>query len=187
MLILANTVLMMLERHPMPAYEAEIIELGNLAFFAAYSFEMLLKLVALGCSRYWAEPFNCFDGVVVLMSAAEIATTTLRFELGLNAQALRAFRLLRIFKLARQWRSLSVVIQSLLTTLVAVRDLIIVLVLTLFVFALLGMQVCAHVYVSCVVRVRVCRACACACACACVRVCVCVRACMRVARCMSRA
>ena len=47
MLILANTVLMMLERHPMPAYEAEIIELGNLAFFAAYSFEMLLKLVAL--------------------------------------------------------------------------------------------------------------------------------------------
>ena len=70
---------------------------------------------------------------------------TLTRTLTPNLQVLRAFRLLRVFKLARSWSSLYMVIRSLLSTLASLRDLLVVLLLFLFVFALLAMQVSARV------------------------------------------
>ena len=139
-LIGVNTLVMMLERHPMPASERELIEHANLVFFCAYVIEMALKLCALGVNEYLADNFNRFDGLVVLLSCAEIATTYLYIDLGLNTQVLRAFRLLRVFKLARSWNSLFVVIRTLLNMLSILGDLLVVLFLVLFVFAMLGMQ-----------------------------------------------
>ena len=140
-LILANTVLMMCETHPQPQRKTELIELGNLIFFGCYTLEMLIKLTVLGLAEYLAEPFNRFDGAIVILSGAEIVMSYLHLDYGLlNAQVLRTFRLLRIFKLARSWNNLYVVISSLLLTLAHLRDLLIVLLLWLFVCALLGMQ-----------------------------------------------
>ena len=139
-LILANTGIMMLESHPQPAYQAELIEYANLVFFGCYAVEMVLKLVALGLAGYWEEPFNRFDGTIVLLSGADIVINYYHVDVGLDAQVLRAFRLLRIFKIARSWDNLYIVIRSLFFTLLQLRDLIVVLLLFLFVYALLGMQ-----------------------------------------------
>ena len=103
-------------------------------------FEMLLKLVAFGCEGYWSEPFNRFDGIVVTLSCVDVVTSYLHIDIGVDAQVLRAFRLLRVFKLARSWSSLYLVIRSVLATFANLRDLFLVLVLLLFVFALLAMQ-----------------------------------------------
>ena len=71
-LILANTGLMMLESHPQPDYQRDVIEVGNLVFFCCYAVEMVVKLFALGPGDYWAEEFNRFDGAIVLVSGAEV-------------------------------------------------------------------------------------------------------------------
>ena len=139
-LILANTGMMMMERHPQPQYQTDLIEYGNIVFLGCYAAEMVLKLLALGCAEYWAEPFNRFDGFIVVISAAELITAYLSIDIGTNAQVLRAFRLARIFKIARSWDNLYIVIRSLFFTIMQLRDLIIVLLIFLFVCALLGMQ-----------------------------------------------
>ena len=73
--------------------------------------EMVLKLFALGAVEYWAEPFNRFDGVVVVMSLLDIVSSQLKVDIGVNTSVLRAFRLLRVFKLARSWVGLRSVLQ----------------------------------------------------------------------------
>jgi hypothetical protein len=62
--------------------------------------------VSLGLAAYWSEPFNRFDGVVVVMSVLDIFSTLTGLDIGLNTSVLRAFRLLRVFKLARSWQAL---------------------------------------------------------------------------------
>lgn len=69
--------------------------------------EMLIKLFGLGIRGYFQDLFNAFDCVVVLSSIIDLFVSNL-----LNTQtsgaitALRAFRLLRIFKLAKSWKRL---------------------------------------------------------------------------------
>ena len=77
-----------------------------------------------------------FDGFIVLTSIFEFFGPK-----GSSLSIFRMLRLLRIFKLARSWNNLYIVIRSLAFTLLQLRDLIIVLLIVLFVLALLGMQV----------------------------------------------
>jgi hypothetical protein len=120
------------------------MEQANLFFFGVYVFEFLLKLFALGLFEYFADSFNRFDAFVVLLSTAEVVSRYLNVTLPVEFQLLRAFRLLRIFKLLRDWDSLYLVLSALVDTLANLRDLMIILVTTLFVFALLGMQLFGH-------------------------------------------
>ena len=68
---------------------------------------MVIKIVGLGLNYYFKDGFNIFDCVIVLISLIEIVldTTNITTTNGKSAVlALRAFRLLRVFKLAQSWR-----------------------------------------------------------------------------------
>ena len=91
-----------------------------------------------GC-RYWSEAFNQFDGVIVVVSVLDVASAYV--DVGVHGQVLRAFRLLRVFKLLRSWTSLQRVLHALLGSLTSLLYLMLLLALLLFIFALLGMQV----------------------------------------------
>ena len=56
-LIVSNTLMMMLERHPMPSHERDLLEIANLIFFGAYTTELVLKLTALGFGRWYLLHF----------------------------------------------------------------------------------------------------------------------------------
>ena len=143
-LIVLNISVMMFERFDMPAWQRSWMEAANLAFVGIYTIEMLVKMLALGCSAYWQDAFNRFDGLVVSFSLVDVASTYLvdipGFEAGQSLQIFRAFRLLRVFKLARNWGSLYSVIRSIVNMLGNLQDLLLVLLLLIFVFALLAMQ-----------------------------------------------
>ena len=70
--------------------------------------EMVMKLIGLGFKSYASDNFNIFDCTVVMISIVELALALAKVEFG-NAtgaiSALRAVRLLRVFKLARSWTS----------------------------------------------------------------------------------
>lgn len=72
-------------------------------FFA----EMCVKLLGLGIKEYAADSFNLFDCSVVMISLIEniIEWIGVDFGGGGAISALRAIRLLRVFKLARSWTS----------------------------------------------------------------------------------
>jgi len=66
--------------------------------------ELLIKILGLGCRTYWKELFNRFDCAIVLLSAVDMLVTYgLQVKASSALIAIRAFRLLRIFKLARTW------------------------------------------------------------------------------------
>ena len=139
-LIVVNTVLMMCEYHGMSKQLADFLESANLLLTMCFLGEMLLKLFGLGPAEYWSDPFNRFDAVVVVSSLLEVAMDTLHLELGLNPSFLRAFRLMRVFKLARSWSGLRSILSCVLRSLEAVLQLLALFALILFIFALLGVQ-----------------------------------------------
>ena len=62
---------------------------------------MVLKLLGLGVRRYVQDGFNVFDAIIVLVSFTEFFS----FNSG-GITVLRAFRLLRIFKIIKSWPTL---------------------------------------------------------------------------------
>ena len=119
----------------------------NLSLTVVFVLEMLLKLLGLGFKRYVADAFNLFDGVVVVLSILEIIIETATGGGGGSSlAALRALRLFRVFKLARSWTSLLRILQSLQRSCVSLAPLCILLLLFIFMFSLLGMQLFGSIY-----------------------------------------
>lgn len=77
---------------------------------------MVIALIGLGVKGYVSDGFNIFDGIIVVFSLLELGLAAVQGE---NEQGgfitvLRGFRLLRIFKLAKSWTTLT----QLLTTII---------------------------------------------------------------------
>ena len=73
--------------------------------------EMAIKLLGLGVRDYLRDGFNCFDGILVIISMVEIAISSDNMQ---GLLVLRAFRLFRVFKLAKSWKSLRNMITTVL-------------------------------------------------------------------------
>lgn len=69
-------------------------------FTIVFTIETTLRLIALGPVEFVKEGFNVFDSFVVVMSLLEYV------NVGVSVTVLRSFRLLRIFKIIRNWTSL---------------------------------------------------------------------------------
>ena len=50
-----------------PKMMDEVLEIFNYIFTAIFALEMLLKLVGMGPYGYIKDPFNLFDGFIVIM------------------------------------------------------------------------------------------------------------------------
>ena len=66
---------------------------------------MILKLLGLGFRHYFRDPFNAFDCFIVSTSFADLVLSNVSAGSNINAvTAMRTFRLVRLFKLARTWK-----------------------------------------------------------------------------------
>ena len=61
--------------------------------------EMFLKLVGMGCYKYWSDRWNTLDGIIVSLSIGEMLITVLLADTGVNISFLRMLRLLRLLRL----------------------------------------------------------------------------------------
>ena len=109
---------------------------ANEALTAFFAVEMLLKIRGMGINGYMNDAFNTFDGFIVIISLVELMFA----GEGSGFAALRSFRLLRIFKLARSWRSLNELLANIGKTLKLIFPFLLVLLIIMLIFALCGMQ-----------------------------------------------
>uniref|UniRef100_A0A7S1XCD4 Voltage-gated ion channel superfamily n=1 Tax=Tetraselmis chuii TaxID=63592 RepID=A0A7S1XCD4_9CHLO len=148
-IIIINTAIMMVERHPQPEAEQAIMDNINYLLTAYFGLEMLIKLAGLGVRKYVADTMNVFDGLVVIVSIVEISVTNSGGSGGSGLSVLRTFRLLRIFKLARSWKELNKIINTIFKSLASIAYLSLILLLIIFIFGLLGMQLFGYQYYYC--------------------------------------
>lgn len=107
---------------------------------------MFIKLLGLGFKEYVADQFNIFDGTIVIISMVEIIIDYIPgLDLGGGGaiSALRAIRLLRVFKLARSWTSFRDLLQKMIITLKDIRNFSVLMLIFMFIFTLLGMEIYA--------------------------------------------
>jgi len=107
-------------------------------FFA----EMVVKLIGLGFKEYAQDSFNLFDCTVVCISLIEsiIDWVGVSFSGGGAISALRAIRLLRVFKLARSWTSFRDLLHKIIITLKDITNISVLMILFMFIFALVGSE-----------------------------------------------
>uniref|UniRef100_H2ZPT9 Sodium channel protein n=1 Tax=Ciona savignyi TaxID=51511 RepID=H2ZPT9_CIOSA len=133
--IALNTLFMSLEHHPMETWFSKLLDQANVFFTIVFTVEMLMKIIGLSPYTYFKERWNVFDAVVVLFSLLELLISSTQ---GLSV--FRAFRLMRILKLAKQWPTLNKLLRIIGRTLGQLWHLTLVLFLVLFIFAVVGMQ-----------------------------------------------
>ncbi|XP_078454378.1 sodium channel protein type 2 subunit alpha-like [Lampetra planeri] len=139
--IVINTVFMAMEHYPMKPEFQTMLDTGNKLFTAIFAAEMVLKLVALDPFYYFQQKWNIFDSCIVTLSFVELGLTGVD---GLSV--LRSFRLLRVFKLAKSWPTMNALIKIIGNSVGALGNLTVVLVIVVFIFAVVGVQLFAKHY-----------------------------------------
>ncbi|KAG9343038.1 hypothetical protein JZ751_015256 [Albula glossodonta] len=133
--ILINTLSMGIEYHEQPEELTDILEISNIVFTSMFALEMMLKLLAFGLLGYIRNPYNIFDGIIVVISVWEIIGQA---DGGLSV--LRTFRLLRVLKLVRFLPALRRQLVVLMKTMDNVATFCMLLMLFIFIFSILGMH-----------------------------------------------
>ncbi|XP_041093888.1 voltage-dependent T-type calcium channel subunit alpha-1I [Polyodon spathula] len=136
MAILINTISMGIEHHEQPEELTNVLEISNIVFTSMFALEMILKLTAFGFFNYLRNPYNIFDGIIVIISVCEIIGQS---DGGLSV--LRTFRLLRVLKLVRFMPALRRQLVVLMKTMDNVATFCMLLMLFIFIFSILGMHI----------------------------------------------
>ncbi|XP_014729142.1 PREDICTED: sodium channel protein type 5 subunit alpha-like [Sturnus vulgaris] len=134
--IILNTLFLAMEYPGMDPDYQKLISLSDQVFTLIFTVEMILKIIALDPYYYFQRKWNVFDSVVVLIGLASFGTN------------LSPFRLLRIFKLAKSWPALNTLMKIILHSFGALSNLTLVLAITVFIFAVVGMQILGSDYAA---------------------------------------
>jgi len=107
-----------------------------------FTVEMIIKLAGLGLREYVRDSFNIFDAIIVIISLID---NVMLYSVGNSASGggviiLRSIRLLRVFKLARNWTSLRVLLVKIMDTLPNLASFAFLLMIFQVVFVILGLQ-----------------------------------------------
>ncbi|KFO94164.1 Sodium channel protein type 2 subunit alpha, partial [Buceros rhinoceros silvestris] len=146
--IILNTLFMAMEHYPMTDNFNNVLKIGNQVFTGIFAAEMVLKIIAMHPFYYFQEGWNIFDSFIVILSLVELFLSNVD---GLSV--LRSFRLLRVFKLAKSWPTLNMLIKIIGNSVGALGNLTLVLAIIVFIFAVVGMQLFGKSYKECVCKI----------------------------------
>lgn len=148
-MILVNTVMLSLDQYPIDHELVAFVDALNFALTIAFFVEVVLKLIGLGKIQWAADRYNVFDAVLVVLALIEISVSPPAFLLTTSEQqastissftGLRSFRIFTLFKLARSWPSLQKLLLTILSTIQEIGNFSVLLLLFMYVYALVGMQ-----------------------------------------------
>ncbi|KAL2078644.1 hypothetical protein ACEWY4_026329 [Coilia grayii] len=146
--IVLNTLFMAMEHYPMSEEFDHMLSVGNLVFTGIFTAEMVFKLIAMDPYYYFQVGWNIFDSIIVTFSLVELGLANVQ---GLSV--LRSFRLMRVFKLAKSWPTLNMLIKIIGNSVGALGNLTLVLAIIVFIFAVVGMQLFGKSYKDCVCKI----------------------------------
>ncbi|RWS29033.1 voltage-dependent T-type calcium channel subunit alpha-1G-like protein, partial [Leptotrombidium deliense] len=153
-----NCVTLAMERPIIPpnSFERELLNVANSLFTFIFALEMLLKVIAKGLwygeDAYLKSGWNIMDGVLVAFSLFDLV-------LGFIAQkSRRIFGILRVFRLLRSLRPLRVinrtpglklVVQTLLSSLRPIGNIVLICCTFFIIFGILGVQLFKGTFYYC--------------------------------------
>ncbi|XP_050539645.1 sodium channel protein 60E-like isoform X2 [Daktulosphaira vitifoliae] len=138
--IICNTIVLAIEHHGMSDNVAYILDVGNKIFTAIFTIECLFKLIALS-NNFFNCGWNIFDMIIVTASLLDLS-----FEMIDGLSVLRCLRLLRVLKLAQSWTTMKVLLSIIISTIGALGNLTFVLIIIIYIFAVIGMQLFSKDY-----------------------------------------
>ncbi|XP_073999766.1 sodium channel protein 60E-like isoform X2 [Rhodnius prolixus] len=138
--ILLNTVFLATEHHGMSYNIKKALDIGNKVFTSIFTLECTLKLLALS-KDFFVCGWNIFDLIIVSASLIDLS-----FEMVDGLSVLRCLRLLRVLKLAQSWTTMKVLLSIIISTFGALGNLTFVLVIIIYIFAVIGMQLFSKDY-----------------------------------------
>ncbi|CAB1311829.1 unnamed protein product [Coregonus sp. 'balchen'] len=112
-----------------PEELTNVLEISNIVFTSLFALEMLLKMLVYGPFGYIKNPYNIFDGIIVVISVWEIVG-----QQGGGLSVLRTFRLMRVLKLVRFMPALQRQLVVLMKTMDNVATFCMLLMLFIFIF-----------------------------------------------------
>ena len=147
--IILNTIVLAMDRYPQLTAEDNLLEILNIVFYTIFLAEMLIKITGLGFKKYIKNYFNSFDCTIVIISSIDVIIQSIlkANNNGSNNSAitaLRAFRLLRVFKLAQSWKKFQELLKTIFNTLKDVSTFSILLFLFIFTYTLLGLEIYSY-------------------------------------------
>eukprot|EP00930_Biecheleria_cincta_P047048 TRINITY_DN3254_c0_g2_i1.p1 TRINITY_DN3254_c0_g2~~TRINITY_DN3254_c0_g2_i1.p1 ORF type:complete len:2356 (-),score=376.43 TRINITY_DN3254_c0_g2_i1:34-6066(-) len=139
-LIIINVVVLSMDTYPQSLLDATLATVLNYIFNFAFVIEFIILHLSIGPLVYWSDNAMAFDGVIVIISTYEIISDLLSSSSGDTSalSALRAFRMLRIFKLAKKFPSMKILLRAGMTTLLSMGDFVALLLLVICVLALVA-------------------------------------------------
>jgi len=145
MLIIGNTVTLAAFTYNQSDLQTQVLEIFNEFFTWVFLLEMIMKLIGLGFSNYKQDKYNLFDAVIVIISLIDWTLSRIpNVDTGSALNAFRALRLLRMMKLSKSWKALAEILRKTAKSLVDISNFSLILMLFMYIFALLGMELFAN-------------------------------------------
>lgn len=139
--ITLNTVTLTINWYAQPLYLNNILDIVNYTFAIIFAIEAIMKIIGFGPRIYFRGIGNIFDFTIVISS---IITTTISLmnnvDFGASTTFIRVLRLTRIFKYVKKHRQISVLLETLVITAPALSNIGALLLLFIFIFAVLGVN-----------------------------------------------
>ena len=134
--ICLNIILMMTYHFGMTSAQEDALYWGNLAFVIIYILEAVAKLTALFPRYYFAEAWNTFDFIIVVLSIIFLSDEVTF----INATVLRVLRIARLFRIVKVSKGLRRLFYTMITSLPSLVDVGTLLLLLFFVYGVAGMD-----------------------------------------------
>jgi cation channel sperm-associated protein 3 len=139
--IFTNALFIAVETSLGEGQDVELFETADMVFLAIYLWEFVLKLYAEPVD-YWRSKYNLFDFTILIISMLQFFDTVVGSSLfGSEVsfiRVLRAMRALRALRSISMIRALRVLVDALVKTFASVLNLLSVLLLITYVFAIMG-------------------------------------------------
>ena len=146
--IVLNTLLLMFKWHEEPEGVTWVREFGNLILGAVFVIEAIIKIGAFG-TKYFKDGWNLFDFIVVAGSLSGFVLSLLTtINIGFATTMVRSFRIFRIVRLVKRAKVLRLMFSTMVYTLPAMSNIGALLILKIYIFAILGMNLFADVKFS---------------------------------------
>jgi len=144
--VIANTLILSGDHFGISDVFQTWLDTANFVITIIFFADMVLHCIGLGLWKYWSHPSTCFDGTIALVSMIEV----IALRVGPSStskssiSAFRSLRLLRLLKMVKQWTSIHQLLATIARAASAIRSFGILLVLFIFIYALVGMQLFAN-------------------------------------------
>jgi hypothetical protein len=137
--IMLNTLFMAMRHADMGQGMMDFLFYGNLAFGIIFTIEAIIKIIGLGLA-YFTDNWNRFDFTLVILSWAGLL-----FNLGSLASLFRVLRVARMFRLLRKNKGLMDLLNTILASIPAMANVLLLLILFMFIFSCVAMNLFAQI------------------------------------------